>query len=92
MSTSNDTHKHVNPALVFIILVIATAIEVAAALVGNLPMHTLAPLLIGITVVKSALVALYFMHLRYEKGVYGLIFVAPLLFGLFLGAVLLPLT
>ncbi|HQV68595.1 MAG TPA: cytochrome C oxidase subunit IV family protein [Thermoflexales bacterium] len=92
MPTSSDTHKHVNPVLVFIILVIATAIEVAAAMFGNLPMQTLAPLLIGITVVKSALVALYFMHLRYEKAVYGLLFIAPLLFGLFLASVLLPLT
>ena len=92
MQDTHSTQKHVNPVLVFIILVIATAIEVAAALIGHIPMNTMAPLLIGITLVKSALVALYFMHLRYEKAVYGIIFVAPLLFGLFLAAVLLPLT
>jgi cytochrome c oxidase subunit 4 len=92
MQNTHDTQKHVNPVLVFVILVIATVIEVSAAMLGTIPMSTLAPLLIGITVVKAALVALYFMHLRYEKFVYGLLFIAPLLFGLFLAAVMLPLT
>lgn len=43
------------------------------------------PIAMAIAVVKASLVALYFMHLRYDHPFHGLIFVAALLFvGIFL--------
>ena len=35
---------------------------------------------LGIATVKATLVALYFMHLRYDRPIYGVILVAALLF------------
>ena len=44
----------------------------------------------GIATVKAALVALFFMHLRYDHPFHGLIFVTALLFlGLFLSLTML---
>jgi cytochrome c oxidase subunit 4 len=44
----------------------------------------------AIATVKAALVALYFMHLRYDKSFYTVIFLAALLFvGLFIAGTLL---
>jgi caa(3)-type oxidase subunit IV len=53
-----------------------------------LPKQTIVPVLLAIAIVKAGLVAAYYMHLRYEKLFYTLIFVTPTLFALFLIAVL----
>jgi cytochrome c oxidase subunit 4 len=46
-----------------------------------------------IATIKAGLVALYFMHLRYDNPFYGLIFVTALLFlAVFLGIVLLDVS
>lgn len=84
-----DAHPHhyVNPKVVYLILFIATVVEVAATLLG-VPRHLLVPALLAISFVKAGLVALYFMHLRYEKVIYGAIFVTPALFAILLMAVL----
>lgn len=84
--------KHASPVLILAILAIATVIEVGLSLIGGVPRSFLVPMLIAITVVKAGLVAAYFMHLRYEKPIYTAVFLAPLAFGLFLAAVLLPRT
>ena len=34
----------------------------------------------GIATVKAALVALFFMHLKYDRGLYSVVFITPLLF------------
>ncbi len=39
--------------------------------------------------VKASLVAMYYMHLRYEKILYTLIFVTPTLFAILLVSVLM---
>lgn len=45
---------------------------------------------LGIAAVKAALVALYFMHLRYERSFLGFIFIAALAFvALFIGITLI---
>jgi cytochrome c oxidase subunit IV len=94
--TARDTdagaHAHgkaTSPVLVFVILAIFTAIEVGLTVAGGIPRQTVVPLLLAISFVKASLVALYYMHLRYEKVIYGLIFVAPAAFALFLITVLL---
>ncbi len=82
-------HKATSPVLVYAILAVATVIEVLITLFSGMPRHTLVPMLLAISFVKASLVALYYMHLRYEKIIYGLIFIAPAAFALFLITVLL---
>lgn len=95
----NSLHSHVegetrhvkstNPVIVFLILAVFTIIEVGITVIAGLPRATTVPLLLSISFVKASLVALYFMHLRYEKAVYGLVFIAPAAFAVLLISVLL---
>lgn len=85
-----ETHDH-SPSYmaIFWYLAILTVVELAVIF---LP---IAKLLIGIMLValalsKAALVALYFMHLRFETRTLGYIAVTPVLIGAFLVFVLLP--
>ena len=50
----------------------------------------IAILLISLAVSKAALVAMYFMHLRFERRTLGLIAVTPLLLGTLLVLILVP--
>lgn len=81
--------KATSPVLVYAILALFTVIEVSITLLAGIPRTTAVPLLLSISFVKAALVALYYMHLRYEKAIYGLVFVAPAAFAIFLITVLL---
>ena len=86
------SHRHgktTNPVIVFLILAVFTLIEVGISVVGGLPRTTTVPLLLSISFVKASLVALYFMHLRYEKALYGMVFIAPAAFAVLLITVLL---
>ncbi|MGO8689582.1 MAG: cytochrome C oxidase subunit IV family protein [Thermoguttaceae bacterium] len=68
---------------VFAVLMVLTLATVAATWV-NLGSWNLW-IALGIATVKASLVALYFMHLRYDNPFYALIFVTALVFlGLFL--------
>ena len=85
-----ETHDH-SPSYmaIFWYLAILTAVELAVIF---LP---IAKLLIGIMLValalsKAALVALYFMHLRFEARTLGYIAVTPVLIGALLVFILLP--
>ncbi|MCL4504656.1 MAG: cytochrome C oxidase subunit IV family protein [Chloroflexi bacterium] len=83
------THARTNPVLVYAILAIFTLLEVTITVTGGLPRQTLIPLLLAISFVKASLVALYYMHLRYEKAIYGIVFIIPAAFAVFLITVLL---
>ncbi|HID76368.1 MAG TPA: caa(3)-type oxidase subunit IV [Planctomycetaceae bacterium] len=73
---------------VFVALMGLTALTLLAAQVDLGQANLLAAL--GIATVKAALVALYFMHLRYDHPFYALVFVTALLFvALFLSLTLL---
>jgi len=63
---------------VFAALLVLTAATVAATWV-DLGAWNLA-IALGIATAKAALVALYFMHLRYDNPFYALVFVAALVF------------
>jgi cytochrome c oxidase subunit 4 len=76
-------HAGVSPVRVFIILFVATAIEVALTIFKANPATSI-PILLALSFVKASLVALYYMHLRYEKPIYGIAFIAPSLFAIFL--------
>jgi cytochrome c oxidase subunit 4 len=73
---------------VFVALAVLTYLTVAATYFDLGPLNLWIAL--GIATVKGALVALYFMHLRYDHPFNGLVFVIALLFlALFLGLTLL---
>jgi cytochrome c oxidase subunit 4 len=55
-----------------------------------LPILAKGILLVGMALSKAALVALYFMHLRFERVTLGVIALTPLLICVFLVFMLLP--
>jgi cytochrome c oxidase subunit 4 len=86
-SHAPEVHKkHTSPWVVFAVLAALTLIEVA---ISFIPGWIKNPLLLAISLSKAALVALYYMHLRYDKPIYGIIFIAPAIFGLLLAVILL---
>src|SRR5881409_775118 len=71
-------HKHPNYMAIFWYLAILTAIEIAV-IYAPLPKVTIVVLLCGLALGKAALVAMYFMHLRFETRTLGLVAITPLL-------------
>jgi cytochrome c oxidase subunit 4 len=82
-------HKHPNYMAIFWYLAILTVVEVAVIYlpVGKV---TIGVLLCVLAVTKAALVAMYFMHLRFEAKTLGWIAVTPLAIATLLIFVLLP--
>ncbi|HEX9796433.1 MAG TPA: cytochrome C oxidase subunit IV family protein [Anaerolineales bacterium] len=79
MQASTEGRKHTNRstyALVFLVLVIVTAAEVGLTTLG-LPQGSLTVLFLALSLVKAALVAGFYMHLRDDPPVYTYIFVLP---------------
>jgi len=64
--------------LVFVALAVLTVIEVG---VTYLPVPR-APVLVPLALVKAGLVALFYMHLRYDRRVFAFVFLAGLLMGI----------
>jgi cytochrome c oxidase subunit 4 len=82
-------HKHPNYMAIFWALAVLTVLEI---IVVFLPFGKLAngTLLCALAVTKAALVAMYFMHLRFETRTLGLIAVTPLAIATLLVFVILP--
>ena len=59
-------------------LLVLTVITVTAAQMDFGPMNLL--IAMGIAVIKATLVAMFFMHLKYDNRIYMLVFVGSLLF------------
>jgi cytochrome c oxidase subunit 4 len=72
-----SSHKKPNYMAVFGALAVLTAIEVGIAFVG-LGRVTTIIVLVGLALWKAVLVALYYMHLRFEPPRLILMVVAPL--------------
>lgn len=95
--TTHDDNKHEGALahimsfrvllVVFIALIALTVLTVAAISVdlGNWNLY----LAMGIATIKAALVALYFMHLRYDKPFHAVVFLGALAFLLLFVAVIL---
>ena len=84
-----DTHAEPNYISIFWWLLALTILEIAAI---YMPIARLAViiLLVGFALAKAALVAMYFMHLRFERFTLAMIAVTPLIICLFLILMLLP--
>jgi cytochrome c oxidase subunit IV len=63
--------------LVFVALAVLTAVEIG---VTYLPLPRV-PVLVPLALFKAGLVALFYMHLKYDKRVFALVFLAGLLMG-----------
>jgi cytochrome c oxidase subunit 4 len=74
---------------VFWWLLALTIIEVAV-IYAPIPKLGIVILLIGLALTKAALVALYYMHLKFEARTLGIIAVTPLILCVFLVFMLVP--
>jgi len=83
------THKEPNYIGVFWWLLILTIIEIGV-IYTPLTKLVIAILLISLAVSKAALVALYFMHLKFERITLGYIALSPFVLCVFLILMLLP--
>ena len=82
-------HEHPNYMAIFWILGILTVVEIAVVFLpfGKLVNGTL---LCALAVTKAAMVAMYFMHLKFETRTLALIAVTPLTIATLLVFVILP--
>ena len=79
MTTPQPTaHVRPNYILIWLYLFVLTVIEVAAAFLSGIPKHWLIIILVVLAVVKALLVAMYFMHLKFEGWRLRIIFLIPL--------------
>jgi cytochrome c oxidase subunit 4 len=84
-----EAHAQPNYMGVFWWLLGLTIAEVAVAYAG-LPKVIMVVLLVGMAFTKAAMVALYFMHLKFERTTLTLIALTPLFLCIFLSLMLLP--
>ena len=71
-------HARPNYILIWVYLFVLTVIEVGAAFLSHIPKHWLIIILVFLAVWKALLVALYFMHLKFERWRLRAIFMIPL--------------
>jgi cytochrome c oxidase subunit 4 len=69
-------HEEPNYMLIFYWLAALTAIEVGVTYAG-LPKVLMIALLVGLAMAKATMVAMYFMHLKFERSTLGLIALTP---------------
>ena len=74
---------------IFYVLLVLTIIEVAIVYMG-LPRMLLAALLVTFAVWKASLVAMHFMHLKFEKKTLAVVALAPFVLCVFLILMLMP--
>lgn len=89
MASTSPAHRHPNYMAIFWWLAALTAIELGVIFMP-LGKVTIGVLLVGLALGKASLVALYFMHLRFERRTLGLIAVTPLAIATLLVFLLLP--
>jgi cytochrome c oxidase subunit IV len=90
---TTETHKHPNYMAIFGALIGLTVVELAVAqlprfVTGSTRIMIVA--LVALALVKAMLVALYFMHLRFEKKTFVILVSFPLVLAVILIIALLP--
>lgn len=86
---STTAHKEPNYMGVFWWLLILTVIEIGVIYLPITKM-AIAIMLIALAISKAALVALYFMHLKFERVTLGFVALSPFVLCVFLILMLLP--
>jgi cytochrome c oxidase subunit 4 len=74
----------------FVWLAVLTAIEVGLVFIPNLPRFVLITLLCALAIIKASLVAMFFMHLRFERKTLALVVLTPLVLAAILIIGLMP--
>jgi len=80
----HEPHTHAHPTAkkylgIAIILTIITVVEVAIFYIPS--MHRfLPPILLTLSALKFALVAMFYMHLKFDHRLYSWVFVVPMCF------------
>ena len=85
----SEYHQRPNYVMILVWLAVFTGLELIAAEVIAEPTSKLI-ILVGLAITKAALVALYFMHLKYEKSTLMVIAFTPMLICAFLVFMLMP--
>ena len=85
-----EHHRATNYWAVWIWLAVLTILEVGVTFIPELATLYKAILLIALAVGKAFLVALYFMHLRFETRTLGAIVLTPFVVCVFLVFMLMP--
>jgi len=85
--THNDTHPIPNYMAIFWWLLGLTILEIAWAIIPHHSELILASGIVGLAVIKAVLVALYFMHLKFERKTLGILFASTLILGCILVSV-----
>lgn len=83
-------HKEPNYALIFWSLLILTILELFVANLHFLPRLQIILSLVSLAIIKASLVALFYMHLKFEKLLIYIIFAIPFILSFIL--VLLTIT
>ncbi len=86
---TSTAHSASNYIKIFYILLVLTIAEVAIVYMG-LPQLLLASLLVIFAVWKASLVAMHFMHLKFERKTLTFVALAPFVLCVFLILMLMP--
>ena len=89
MATEHAEHAEPNYFAIMVVLTILTIIEIIIPQFISAKL-TAGTLLVLLAVVKAVIVALYFMHLRFERSILGVIAMTPMAICVFLIVMLLP--
>lgn len=85
----SGAHQEPNYMAIWLWLTVLTGAEIGVVFTP-IPKIVIAACLVALALSKAALVALYFMHLRYEKRTLGIIALTPLILCTLLIVALLP--
>ncbi len=83
----SDTHPIPNYMAIFWWLLGLTILEVGWAVIPHRSALVLAAGIVGFAIIKAVLVALYFMHLKFERKTLGVLFASTLILGAILVSV-----
>jgi len=81
------THQQPNYMAIFWWLFGLTVVEVSYSVFTHPPKAILMTVLVGLAMIKATMVALFFMHLRFERKSLGIIFASTLILGMILVSV-----
>jgi cytochrome c oxidase subunit 4 len=84
-------HKHPNYLGVFLALAVITAIITVTELYIDsipVPKEIIHAGFVVMSLVKATLVAMYYMHLKYDSFIYSVLFLIPVIFAVFLVGIL----
>jgi cytochrome c oxidase subunit IV len=90
-----ETNEHGHPGAkqylgIAVVLTVITAVEVAVFYIPSMK-SMMVPILLTLSAVKFALVAMFYMHLKFDHRLFSWLFVVPMLIAAFVILALLRL-